>query len=133
MVQISGENSNPCWSMCLGKWQKYTRPFRPLAKDEGLKDIKHSIRFGNLILGVNSVTVSGFIHFDTLLQNATYITTKYYSYFITKCNRSLLQNATIVTNCDNFVTKCDIYYKLRQYKLYISQLQVHVCLRSSGE
>ena len=131
MVQISGEHFNPCWSMCLGKWQKYTRPFLPLAKDEELKGIKHSIRFGNLILRVNSVTVSCFIHFDTLLQNGTYIITKCYSYFITKCNRSLLQNATIVTNCDNFVTKCHSYYKMR-HLLQIAKIQTIYFTTSSS-
>ena len=34
------------------------------------------------------------IHCDTLLQNATGIITKCDSYFITKCNRSLLQNVS---------------------------------------
>ena len=56
-----------------------------------------------LILGVNSVTVSFLIGYDTLSQNATDIITKCDSYFVTKCNRSSLlkvsgflsQNATI--------------------------------------
>ena len=34
-----------------------------------------------------------------LLQNATAI---------------LLQNATVITNCDDFITKCDSYYKMRR-------------------
>ena len=87
---------------------------------------------GNLIWGVNSVTVSYLIHYDSLLQNATDIITKCDSYFITKCDRSLLQNAsgfllqnatvllqntTVITKCDDFVTKCDVYYKLRQYSV----------------
>ena len=67
------------------------------------------------------------IHYDTLLQNATDITTKCVSYLITKCDRSLLQNAsgfllqnatvllqngTVITNCDEFITKCDSYYNM---------------------
>ena len=28
----------------------------------------------------------------------------------------LLQNATVITNWDDFITKCDVYYELRQYK-----------------
>ena len=62
------------------------------------------------------------------MQNATDIITKCDSYFITKCNRSLLetasgfllqnarvlsQNVTVITNCDNFITKCNSYYKMR--------------------
>ena len=50
--------------------------------------------------------------------------------FITKCKRNLLQNAsgfllqnvavllqnaTVISNCDDFITKCDVYYKLRQH------------------
>ena len=48
----------------------------------------------NLILGVNSVTVLYFIHYDSLLQNAIDLIAKCNDYFITKCGRSLLQNAS---------------------------------------
>ena len=69
------------------------------------------------------------IYYETLLQNATDIITKCYSYFITKCDISLLQNAsgfllqnatvllqnaTVITKCDDFITKCDSYYKMRR-------------------
>ena len=57
---------------------------------------------------------------DSLLQNATNIITKCGSYFITKCDKSLLQDATVllqittvITNCDDFITKCHSYYKMR--------------------
>ena len=105
-------------------------PTTLLSKDEGLKDIGHNMNIWNLILVVNSVTVSYLICYNSLLQNATDVITKCDSYFITKCDRSLLenasgfllqnatvllQNATVITNCDNFVKKCDVYYKLRQY------------------
>ena len=102
------ENFKSFWSMCSGK---------------GLKDIEHSMSIENLILGVYSVTVSYLIRCDSLLQNATDIITKCDSYFITKCDRSLLQNAsdfllqnaTVITNYNNFITKRDGYYKMRQY------------------
>ena len=69
---------------------------------------------GNLILVVSSVTVSYLICYNGLLQNATDV--------ITKCDRSLLQNAsvfllqnvTVITNCDNFITKYDSYYKMQR-------------------
>ena len=111
-----------------GEWQKYTRPSLPLSKDEGMNDIGHSMNIRNLILGVNSVTVSYFIRYESLLQNMKDIITKCNSYFITKCKRSLLQNAsgfllqnatvllqnaTVITNCNSFITKCDSYYKMR--------------------
>ena len=60
--------------------------------------------------------VSCLIHYETLLQNATDIITKCDSYFITKCDRSLLQIAMILLQNATVITKCDIYYKLRQYK-----------------
>ena len=81
---------------------------------------------GNQTLGV---TVSYLIHYDSLLQNATYIITKYVSNFFIKCNRSLLQyasgfllqnvtvslqNATVITNYDDFITKYDSYHKMRR-------------------
>ena len=96
---------------------------------------------GNLILGVNSVTVPYLIHYDSLLQNAPDIITKCNSYFITKCDRILLQNAsgfllqnatvllqntTVITNCDDFTTKCDVYYKLRQYNLLSKKCMTEV-------
>ena len=70
---------------------------------------------GNLILGVNSVTVSYLIHYDSLLQNVTYIITKYDSYFITKGDISLLQkvsrlslkNATVLLHNATFITNYD--------------------------
>ena len=39
------------------------------------------------------VAVSYLVHYDSLLQNTTDIITKYHSYFITKCNKSLPENA----------------------------------------
>ena len=84
-----------------GEWQKYTPPSPPLSKDEGLKNIGHSMSIRNLIFGVNSVTVSDLIRYDSLLQNATAI---------------LLQNATEVYNkmCQFFCCKMrQFYYKMR--------------------
>ena len=50
-----------------------------------------------------------------ILQNTTAI-------FFTKCDSSLLQNAsgfllqnaTVIVSCDNFITKCDSYYNMRR-------------------
>ena len=46
--------------------------------------------------------VSYLIHYDSLLQNVTDVITKCDSYFITKCDISLLQNAT------------EVHYKMRR-------------------
>ena len=34
--------------------------------------------------------------------------------FITKCDSFFLQNATVITNYDDFITKCDSFYKMRR-------------------
>ena len=41
------------------------------------------------------------IYYDSLLENSTYIITKCYAYFITRFDRSLLQNAMFITKCDS--------------------------------
>ena len=92
--------------LCVqGEWQKYVPPSPPLSNDEGLRDIRHSMSIRNLTSGVNSVTVSYLIHYDSLIQNATDV--------ITKCGRSLLQNASrFLLHYNDFNAKCDSYYKL---------------------
>ena len=106
MVQISGKSSKPFWSMRSGSVTK-TQHSLASARRKELRDIRYSISIGNLILGFNSVKVSCLIHYDTLI-------TKCCSYFITKCNKSLLQNASVITNCDDLIIKCDNYYKMRR-------------------
>ena len=70
---------------------KKTFPPSPsLSKDEGLRDIEHSMSIKNLVLGVNSVTFSSLIYYDSLLQNVTDTIIKSDSCFITKSDRSLL-------------------------------------------
>ena len=100
------------WSMRLGRATKITPPSPPLSKVEELRDIRHSMSIGNLILGVNFVTVSYLIHYYSLLQNVTDI--------IAKCDISLLQNAsgflsqdkTILLQNATVITKWDVFYKL---------------------
>ena len=79
------------------------------------------------------------IHYDTLLKNATYIVAKCDISFITKCNRSLLlnasgfllqnatvllQNGAVVAKWGNFITKWDSYYKMRRL-LQIATVHLH--------
>ena len=124
MVQISGKITSRSEVCVQGEWQKYTPPSSPLSKDEGLKNIELSMSIRNLIFGVSSVTVSDLICYDSLLQNAKDVITKYDSYFITKRDRSLLQNdagfllqnatvllqnAAVITKCDDFIRKCVVY------------------------
>ena len=64
----------------------------------------------------------------TLITGFTCPPTIYFK-FITKCDKCyykvrqlfyykvrqvLLQSATVITKCDNFITKCDSYYKVRR-------------------
>ena len=73
--------------------------------------------------------VSYLIHYGSLFQTATGIVTNCNSYFIIKCDRSLLQkasgflfqnvivllqNATGITKCDDFIKKLDSHYKMRR-------------------
>ena len=71
---------------------------------------------GNLVLGVNSVTVSYLIRYESLLQNAADLITKCDSYFITKCV------CLFITKCGSFISKCDSYYKLRRFYYKMRQL-----------
>ena len=72
-----------------------------------------------------------------LLQNATEVITKCVRFFITKCGsnykmrkiyykmRQLLQNATILLQNVTVITKCNVYYNLRQYTyllIYLNSL-----------
>ena len=52
-----------------------------------------------------------------LLQNAREVYYKMYQVFLLQNATVLLQKAT-VTKWDDFITKCGVYYKLRQYKRY---------------
>lgn len=49
------------------------------------------------------------VHYGTLLQNVTNIITKCDSYFITKCFKGLLQNATVLFQNATFITKCEVH------------------------
>ena len=72
------------------------------------------------------VTVLYLFHCSSLLQNVTDIITEYGSYFVTKYDQSLSQNAsdfllpsaTCITKRYNFITTCDGYYKVRSVHGY---------------
>ena len=66
----------------------------------------------NLIFGVNSVMVSDLIRYDRLLQNATDVITKRDRSLLQNASGFLLQNATVITKCDDFITKCDSFYRM---------------------
>ena len=81
----------------------------------------------NLILEVKGGYGFIFGSLRHLLENATGFITKRDSYFITKCDKSilqdasgfllqnatvLLQNATVITKLVDFITKYDSYYKI---------------------
>ena len=60
------------------------------------------------------VVVSCLVYYDFILQNATDIITKYDISLLQNASAFLLQNATVITNCGEFFTKFDIYYKMRR-------------------
>ena len=104
-------------------------------KDKELRVMVFKIRLdttGNVTWESTVVAVSHLVHYNTLLQNATDFITKWDSYFITKRNKSLLQNAstflsqnatvllqkaTVFTKHNNFIAKCNSYYKMHQHRL----------------
>ena len=49
-----------------------------------------------------------------LLQNAIEVYYKMRPFFFLQNETVLLQNAKVIINCDNFITKCDFYYKMRR-------------------
>ena len=51
-----------------------------------------------------------------LLQSATAFLLQSAMVCYYKVGQVLLQSATGITKCVNFITKCDRYYKVRQYK-----------------
>ena len=48
------------------------------------------------------------------LQSARTFYNKVRQLFYYKLRQVLLQSATGITKCDNFITKCDRYYKVRR-------------------
>ena len=111
---------------------------------------QNNSEYGHFLRSV-VVAVFSLVHYDTLLQKATDITKKWDSYFISKCNKSLLQSAScffliksaivllqdkmwhllqntmnLSSKSDSF-TKCDIHYKMCQYKqlcIYINFITI---------
>ena len=82
---------------------------------------------GNLILGVNIVTVSYLIQHDSSLQVVTDFITKCDSYFVTKCDKFITKGVTFfITKCVSFITKCGIYYKLGRFYYTMRQLLQNV-------
>ena len=62
------------------------------------------------------------VHYNTLLQNTTDIITNCYSYFVTKCDKSLLHNAIVNT-------KCYVYCKISVHStLFLTK--VSLCLEN---
>ena len=110
----------------LGQSDKNT-PISPRSshsKGEGLNNIRHSMSIGNLSLDVKSFTASYLTRYDSLFQNATDIITKCDNYFVTKCNRSLLQSASgfSLQNAMQF------YQKMQQLLQIDRQPIYHTCL-----
>ena len=81
--------------MRSGRVKKSTRPSPRLPKQEILRDIEYSMSIGNLVRGVNSVTVSYLIRYDSLY----------------KMRLILFENATEVY----YRMRQIFYYKMRQF------------------
>ena len=64
-----------------------------------------------------------------LLQSAMVCYYKGRQLFYYKVRQVLLQSATGITKCDNFITKCDWYYKVRQYTSSSKIFSLLKCLK----
>ena len=62
-----------------------------------------------------------------LLQSAMVCYYKVRQLFHYKVRQVILQSATGITKCDNFITKCDRYYKVRRL---LQSATVHTVLRA---
>ena len=84
MVQISGDNFKLIWTMRSGRATKI-HPSLPFTLENWrTKGYWEQQEHRKSNFGCYCVTVSYLIHYD-----------------------SLLQNATVITNCDSFITNCD--------------------------
>ena len=59
-----------------------------------------------------------------LLQHATAVLLQNASGFLLQNVTDSLENTTVVTNCSNFLRKCDSYYRMRRF---LQILTVDVC------
>ena len=78
------------------------------------------MNIGNLILSVNSVTLSYFIRY-ILLQNATDIITKCDKTLFQNASDFLLQNATILLQDPTVIENCDSTINHFNKKLMLSR------------
>ena len=109
-ARISCKKSTHLWILCPGSGIIIHR----LSKDEALRDFGYSMIIVVRYKEINfweptMVTVSYLVYYDTLLQNVTDTQTAIVI---------LLQNAKsvrffITKYCDSFITKFNIYYKMR--------------------
>ena len=65
-----------------------------------------------------------------LLQSAIVCYYKVRQLFYYKVQQVLLQSATGIAKCDNFITKCDDYYKVRQYMVTLKKCFFFVELKN---
>ena len=71
----------------------------------------------------------GYIMSTVLRFHIGFIMTVYYKtqhILLQNATAVLLQNTTVITNCDNFITECDSYYKMRRLSQIATVHHVHV-------
>ena len=133
MTQNSSENFKPFSRLHFGSGSVV----RPPSNGEELTDIQHSMSVVlNTRFHIWFIVTVYYKMRQILLQNATDIITKWDSYFIAKCDRSLLQNTsgfllqneTILLQNATVITKWDVYYKLCQYRHKYSFFNKCICL-----
>ena len=109
------------WWRCTTKFNKcYHKAWQLFHYKMRQTFITIYIRFLESVL----IVVSYLLHDETVLQNSTNIITKCDSYFITKCDKHLLQYTSgfFTSKCNSFIVKCDRYYKMQRFRYKIWQL-----------
>ena len=119
MIQISEKYFKPFWSLHSERVTKILPSPTPTPLDPALKRWRNKghRNIGNLFLGVNSVTVSYLIHYNSLLKKCDRYYYKMRQLFYHKMQQKFIPKCLrfFITKCNNSVTKCDSNYRLWRF------------------
>ena len=119
MIQISEKYFKPFWSLHSERVTKILPSPTPTPLDPALKRWRNKghRNIGNLFLGVNSVTVSYLIHYNSLLKKCDRYYYKMRQLFYHKMQQKFIPKCLrfFITKCNNSITKCNSNYRLWRF------------------